>query len=148
MDPKNRIKQLVEDLNRYSEEYYIYDSPTISDFEYDALLRELEELEKAYPEYVLPESPTRRVGDYMETKLEKIVFDRGCGSGPAGNVHRGGAQREVYRGGYPERRGFTDVRAAGVYRVSNREQRVQQAVFHGAPVRDDRGHPPQPAFRV
>ena len=48
MDPKNRIKQLVEDLNRYSEEYYIYDSPTISDFEYDALLRELEELEKAW----------------------------------------------------------------------------------------------------
>ena len=76
MDPKNRIKQLVEDLNRYSEEYYIYDSPTISDFEYDQLLRELEELEKAYPEYVLKESPTRRVGDYMETKLEKIVFDR------------------------------------------------------------------------
>lgn len=76
MEPKNRIKQLVEDLNRYSEEYYIYDSPTISDFEYDALLRELEELEKAYPEYVLENSPTRRVGDYMETKLEKITFER------------------------------------------------------------------------
>ena len=75
MEPKNRIKQLVEDLNRYSEEYYIYDSPTISDFEYDALLRELEELEKTYPEYILPESPTRRVGDYMESKLEKITFD-------------------------------------------------------------------------
>ena len=75
MEPKNRIKQLVEDLNRYSEEYYIYDNPTISDFEYDALLRELEELEKAYPEYVLPESPTRRVGDFMESKLEKITFE-------------------------------------------------------------------------
>ena len=75
MEPKLRIKQLVEDLNRYSEEYYIYDNPTISDFEYDALLRELEELEKQYPEYVLPESPTRRVGDFMETKLEKITFE-------------------------------------------------------------------------
>ena len=47
MDAKLRIKQLVEELNRYSEEYYIYDSPTVSDFEYDALLRELEDLEKA-----------------------------------------------------------------------------------------------------
>ena len=76
MEPKNRIKQLVEDLNRYSEEYYIFDSPTISDFEYDALMRELEDLEKAYPEYILPNSPTRRVGDYLESTLEKIVFDR------------------------------------------------------------------------
>lgn len=76
MDAKLRIKQLVEELNRYSEEYYIYDSPTVSDFEYDALLRELEDLEKLYPEYILPESPTQRVGDYLESKLEKIVFDR------------------------------------------------------------------------
>ena len=75
MEPKNRIKQLVEDLNRYSEEYYIYDSPSISDFEYDQLLRELEELEKAYPEYILPDSPTRRVGDYVESSLEKITFE-------------------------------------------------------------------------
>ena len=48
MEPKERIKKLVEDLNRASEEYYIYDSPTISDFEYDQLLRELEELEKRF----------------------------------------------------------------------------------------------------
>lgn len=57
MDPKSRIKQLVEDLNRYSEEYYINDNPTISDYEYDRLLRELEELENKYPEYVLSNSP-------------------------------------------------------------------------------------------
>lgn len=74
MEPKERIKKLVEDLNRASEEYYIYDSPTISDFEYDQLLRELEELEKKYPEYILPDSPTRRVGDYVESSLEKITF--------------------------------------------------------------------------
>ena len=76
MDPKKRIEQLVEDLNRYSEEYYIYDSPTISDFEYDALLRELEELEKQYPEYVLDNSPTKRVGDFSESKLEKIYYNK------------------------------------------------------------------------
>ena len=74
MDPKKRIEKLVEDLNRYSEEYYIYDSPTISDYEYDALLRELEELEKQYPEYVLENSPTKRVGDFNESDLEKIYY--------------------------------------------------------------------------
>ena len=66
MEPKKRIEKLVEDLNRYSEEYYIYDSPTISDFEYDSLLRELEELEKLYPEYILDNSPTKRVGDFRK----------------------------------------------------------------------------------
>lgn len=75
MEPKKRIEKLVEDLNRYSEEYYINDSPTISDYEYDALLRELEELEKQYPEYILENSPTQRVGDYNEGVLEKITFE-------------------------------------------------------------------------
>ena len=74
MDPKNRIEYLVNLLNRYNEEYYIYDSPTVSDFEYDALMRELEDLEKNYPEYVLPNSPTRKVGDYVESKLEKVYY--------------------------------------------------------------------------
>lgn len=74
MEPKKRIEELVELLNRYSEEYYIYDNPTVSDFEYDALLRELEDLEKLYPEYILFNSPTQRVGDYMETSLEKVTF--------------------------------------------------------------------------
>ena len=74
MEPKKRIEELVELLNRYSEEYYIYDSPTVSDFEYDALLRELEDLEKLYPEFILSNSPTQRVGDYLESNLEKVVF--------------------------------------------------------------------------
>lgn len=75
MDPKKRIEKLVEDLNRYSEEYYINDSPSISDFEYDALLRELENLENEYPEYQLENSPTKRVGDYSESELEEIYYD-------------------------------------------------------------------------
>ena len=74
MDPKHRIKELVESLNRYSEEYYIYNSPTISDYEYDKLLRELEELEKAYPEYKLPNSPTEKVGDDSNGELEKVEY--------------------------------------------------------------------------
>ena len=75
MNPKARIEYLVNLLNRYSEEYYIYDSPTVSDYEYDSLLRELENLEKEYPEYVLPNSPTRRVGDFEESKLDKIYHE-------------------------------------------------------------------------
>lgn len=74
MDPKHRIKELVENLNRYSEEYYIYNAPTISDYEYDKLLRELEELEKAYPEYKLPNSPTEKVGDDSNGDLEKVEY--------------------------------------------------------------------------
>ena len=75
MDPKKKIEKLVEDLNRYSEEYYIYDNPTVSDYEYDMLLRELEELEKEYPEYSLPNSPTKRVGDFSESSLDKVYYD-------------------------------------------------------------------------
>lgn len=75
MDPKKRIEQLVIDLNRYSEEYYNNDNPSISDFEYDKLMRELEDLEKMYPEYLMSNSPTQRVGDYEESSLEKVYYD-------------------------------------------------------------------------
>lgn len=56
------MKELVELLNRYADEYYTKDAPSVSDSEYDQLYRELVELETAYPEDVLPESPTHRVG--------------------------------------------------------------------------------------
>lgn len=56
------MKELVELLNRYADEYYTKDAPSVSDSEYDKLYRELVELETAYPEDVLPESPTHRVG--------------------------------------------------------------------------------------
>ena len=57
-----RMKELVELLNRYATEYYTSDNPSVSDSEYDRLYRELVELEKAHPEQVLPDSPTHRVG--------------------------------------------------------------------------------------
>lgn len=56
------MKELVELLNRYADEYYTKDAPSVSDSEYDKLYRELVELEAAHPEDVLPESPTHRVG--------------------------------------------------------------------------------------
>ncbi len=61
-DNKQRIEELTERLNRYSVEYYTHDAPLVSDKEYDALYRELTELEQLEG-YSLPYSPTRRVGD-------------------------------------------------------------------------------------
>ena len=66
-----RMKDLVELLNRYATEYYTSDNPSVSDSEYDRLYRELVELEKAHPEQVLPDSPTHRVGGKILDGFEK-----------------------------------------------------------------------------
>ena len=62
MEPKQRIEELTKRLNDAGYRYYVLDDPTMPDFEYDRLLRELEDLEKANPELALPDSPTKRVG--------------------------------------------------------------------------------------
>lgn len=62
MEPKQRIEELTKLLNDAGYRYYVLDDPTMPDFEYDRLLRELEDLEKANPELALPDSPTKRVG--------------------------------------------------------------------------------------
>ena len=66
-----RMKELVELLNRYATEYYTSDNPSVSDSEYDRLYRELVELEKAHPEQVLPDSLTHRVGGKILDGFEK-----------------------------------------------------------------------------
>ena len=66
-----RMKELVELLNRYATEYYTSDNPSVSDSEYDRLYRELVELEKAHPERVMPDSPTHRVGGKILDGFEK-----------------------------------------------------------------------------
>jgi len=66
-----RMKELVELLNRYATEYYTSDNPSVSDSEYDRLYRELVELEKAHPEQVLPDSPTHRIGGKILDGFEK-----------------------------------------------------------------------------
>ena len=66
-----RMKELVELLNRYATEYYTSDNPSVSDSEYDRLYRELVELEIAHPEQVLPDSPTHRVGGKILDGFEK-----------------------------------------------------------------------------
>ena len=61
-DAKETIKNLTDKLNYYSYKYYTEDSPEISDFEYDRMMRTLTELEQKYPEYRQPDTPTQRVG--------------------------------------------------------------------------------------
>ena len=66
-----RMNELVALLNRYATEYYTSDNPSISDSEYDRLYRELIELETAYPDQVLADSPTHRIGGKVLDGFEK-----------------------------------------------------------------------------
>ena len=68
----HEMKELVTLLNRYADEYYNQDNPSVPDAEYDRLYRRLKELEKAYPDSVLPDSPTHRVGGSGKADLEKF----------------------------------------------------------------------------
>ena len=72
MEPKQRIQELTDLLNEANTKYYVLDAPEMPDFEYDRLLRELEELEAANPELVLPDSPTKRVGGEALSQFEKV----------------------------------------------------------------------------
>lgn len=66
---RNKMQKLQRDLEYYSRQYYVYDRSEISDYEYDAMFRELQELEAAYPVFADPNSPTRRVGGEALTKF-------------------------------------------------------------------------------
>lgn len=70
---KDRIKNLTEQLNKANHQYYVLDDPQMPDFEYDMLLRELENLEAEYPQFALPDSPTKRVGGEALSKFEKVT---------------------------------------------------------------------------
>ena len=72
MEPKERIRELTALLNEAGYRYYVLDDPTMQDFEYDRLLRELEDLEKAHPELALPDSPTKRVGGQAVNTFAEI----------------------------------------------------------------------------
>ena len=68
---KQRIEQLKAVLWENSRKYYVENAPTMSDYEYDQLMHELEDLERQYPEYATADSPTRRVGSDLETGFAK-----------------------------------------------------------------------------
>lgn len=72
MDIKKRINELTELLNEANYRYYVLDDPTMPDFEYDHLLRELEMLEQEHPDLQKKDSPTLRVGGQALSKFEKV----------------------------------------------------------------------------
>lgn len=69
---KKEIEELTDKLNEYSKQYYVYDNPTVSDYEYDMQLRKLRELEEEYPQFKLAHSPTTRVGDNVLNTFTKV----------------------------------------------------------------------------
>ena len=73
MEVKQRMEELTRELERHNHLYYVLDRPEIADYEYDAMLRELENLEAAHPELASPLSPTRRVGGEPLSQFEKVT---------------------------------------------------------------------------
>ena len=73
MEARERIEELTARLTDANYRYYVLDDPQMPDFEYDHLLRELEELEAAYPEFASADSPTKRVGGEALSQFEKVV---------------------------------------------------------------------------
>lgn len=68
-----RIKALSETLERHNYHYYVLSAPTVSDREFDEMLKELQALEEAHPEYADPHSPTQRVGSDLSKEFEQVV---------------------------------------------------------------------------
>lgn len=73
MQPKDRIDQLRALLNEQNYRYYVLNDPLISDFEYDKLMRELQDLEQANPQYADPNSPTQRVGSDRANQFASVT---------------------------------------------------------------------------
>lgn len=72
MSYREEMKQLRDELNAHGYRYYVQDAPTISDYEYDHMLRRLEDLEREHPEEITPDSPTQRVGGPALDAFESV----------------------------------------------------------------------------
>ncbi|TKA59388.1 DNA ligase [Mycoplasmopsis bovis 8790] len=73
---KELIKSLVDKINQWNYEYYQLNKPSVSDLEYDKALLELEKLEKEYPEFVLDNSPTFKLGSFASEKFTKFIHKK------------------------------------------------------------------------
>lgn len=71
-NPQKEIEQLSETLNQHNYNYYILDNPTISDYDFDQLLEKLAALERQYPQFVRPDSPTQRVGGTVTKQFQTV----------------------------------------------------------------------------
>ena len=72
---RKKIEQLSHIINEYNHQYYVLDNPTISDYDFDVLLNELIALEKQFPELILPESPTQRVGGDITKQFKQYKHE-------------------------------------------------------------------------
>lgn len=72
MTAKQRMSELRQLLEQYNEQYYMQENPTVSDYEYDMLMRELETLEQQFPQYATGDSPTKHVGGTASRTFEKV----------------------------------------------------------------------------
>ena len=70
---KLRMEKLAEELEKHNKAYYIDNAPTVSDEIYDSLFQELARLEKEYPQFKSPVSPTERVGATVQSELKKVT---------------------------------------------------------------------------
>ena len=75
MDIQNTIQKLREELNQHNYNYYVLDTPTISDFEFDQKLKQLQELENKHPEYFDENSPTQRVGGTITKNFQTVKHE-------------------------------------------------------------------------
>lgn len=91
-EAKKRVSELHDLIHEHNYRYYVLDQPTISDAQYDEWMRELVQLEKAYPELITPDSPTQRVGGEPLPHFEKVVHLEPMLS--LGNVFNGDEIRE------------------------------------------------------
>lgn len=73
MDTRERIVKLRNELHRHNQLYYVQNMPEISDREFDELMRELQDLERKYPEYADPNSPTQRVGSDLSHEFRQVL---------------------------------------------------------------------------
>ncbi|HEY9500780.1 MAG TPA: hypothetical protein VIR01_03990, partial [Pyrinomonadaceae bacterium] len=74
--PARELEKLRDEIRRHEELYYVLDSPEISDHEYDQLMEHLQDLEKAHPELITPDSPTQRVGGRPAEGFPEVVHSR------------------------------------------------------------------------
>ena len=69
---KKKIKELSDELYQYNEEYYVLDNPSVDDYTYDMKMKELKNLEKEFPQYLSPDSPTQRVGGFAVNTFAEV----------------------------------------------------------------------------
>lgn len=136
----DRIKALRVELERHNYDYYVLSSPTISDFEFDQKMRELQDLEAAHPEYFDPHSPTQRVGSDLTKNFDQVVHKYPMLS--LGNTYSKEEVRDFYeRVGRSLNEPFeivAELKYDGTsISVTYKEGRLSQAVTRGDGVRGD-----------